>query len=79
MITQCANQLCSQPFRYFRGGKLFIVDVAPNARSANPSSQNRAPLRLEHLWLCERCAATMTIVIGQDRTSTVIRPVRNSN
>ena len=72
MITKCVNQLCSQPFRYFRGGRLFVVDVGSNAQSADLSTTDRAPLKLEHFWLCELCAATMTMVMGQDRTPTVI-------
>jgi hypothetical protein len=72
MITKCANQSCGQPFRYFRGGRLFIVDVGLNAQSIDSSTTDRAPLKLEHFWLCELCAETMTMVVGQDRTATVI-------
>jgi hypothetical protein len=72
MITKCANQSCSQPFRYFRGGKLFIVDVGSNGQSAGANATDRTPLKLEHFWLCELCSATMTLVLGQDRTATVI-------
>lgn len=65
MITKCANQMCGQPFLFFRGGKLFIVDMRSNPQPGNPGTKDRAPQKLEHFWLCELCAATMTLVVGQ--------------
>jgi len=67
MITKCANELCGEPFLFFRGGKLFIVDVRSNPQPGNPSTADQAPQKLEHFWLCEHCAATMTLVVGQGR------------
>lgn len=72
MITKCANQLCGQPFLFFRGGKLFIVDVRSNPQPGNPNTADQAPQKLEHFWLCEQCAATMTLVVGQGSTPRVI-------
>jgi len=72
MITKCANQRCGQPFLFFRGGKLFIVDVRSKPQPGNPSTPDQAPQKLEHFWLCEQCAATMTLVVGQGKTPRVI-------
>lgn len=72
MITKCANPECSQPFRVFRGGKLFIVEVGLNRQSANPNSTGRAQRKLEHFWLCKQCATTMTLVVEQGRTPAVM-------
>src|SRR5271157_118805 len=72
MITKCANQRCGQPFLYFRGGKLFIVDARSNLQPGNSSTPDQAPQKLEHFWLCEHCAATMTLVVGQGKTPRVI-------
>ena len=72
MITKCANPVCSQPFLYFRGGKLFIVDVGSNPQSADPSTTDRGPRKLEHFWLCEHCAPTMTVVVGPGKAPIVI-------
>ncbi len=72
MITKCANQMCGQPFLFFRGGKLFIVDVRSNPQPVNPGTTEQAPQKLEHFWLCEHCAATMTLVVGQGRAPRVI-------
>jgi hypothetical protein len=72
MITKCANQMCGQPFLFFRGGKLFIVDVRSEPQPGNPSTADQAPQKLEHFWLCEQCAPTMTLVVGQGRTPRLI-------
>ena len=72
MITKCANQMCGQPFLFFRGGKLFIVDVHSNPQPGNPSTKDQAPQKLEHFWLCEHCAATMTLVVGKGKTPRII-------
>jgi len=72
MITHCANQKCGEPFLFFRGGKLFIVDGRSNPSAGNLSDPHQAPHKLQHFWLCEHCAATMTLVVGQGRTARVI-------
>ena len=73
MITKCANFGCREPFRYFRGGKLFIVDSRSN-RPAN-DLDTIPPHQLEHFWLCERCSATMTLVVEAGHTPIVVSMV----
>jgi len=72
MITKCANELCGEPFLFFRGGKLFIVDVRSGPQPGGPGTADQASQKLEHFWLCEHCAATMTVVVGQGSTPRVI-------
>ena len=73
MITKCVNQKCGQPFLVLRpGAKLFIMDVPSNPQPGGPGATDQGPRKLEHFWLCERCAATMTLVVGQGRTPGVI-------
>jgi len=71
VISRCANPSCGEPFVYFRGGKLFILDAGPIMQSEGAGTTDR-PHRREHFWLCGDCAPTMTIVIGQSGTPAVI-------
>ena len=72
MITNCANPKCGQPFLYLRpGARLFIVDVPSNPQGS-PGTADQGPRKLEHFWLCEHCAATMTLVLAQGSTPCVI-------
>jgi hypothetical protein len=63
MISKCANPECSAPFRYLRDGKLFRVNWGLlESASAAQNDSDKPWHRLEHFWLCGRCAATMTLV-----------------
>jgi hypothetical protein len=49
MIATCANPSCNVPFRYFRSGKIFVLD----ANDVDPGSGNRFPKRrIEYFGLC---------------------------
>jgi len=52
MLSKCANPTCSNTFRYFREGKLFLID------SEAKSSKSRS---LQYFWLCPTCCRNMTI------------------
>jgi hypothetical protein len=63
MISKCANPECSVPFRYLRDGKLFRVDLEHlTSRHTGQHDSDKAGHRMEHFWLCGRCASTMTLV-----------------
>jgi hypothetical protein len=66
MIAKCANFSCSTPFRYLHEGRLFRFE----ADAAGDSG--RAGRRVEHFWLCERCARTLTLEFCEGRV--VMRP-----
>lgn len=65
MISKCANPACSASFRYLHEGKLyqferkkneeirFLQEVDPGARKSSGG--------IEFFWLCDDCAATMTL------------------
>jgi len=65
MVSKCANPECSTPFLYFRHGRLFRVEVQPSrerGESLEADLSVRKPeRRIEFFWLCEECAATMTL------------------
>jgi len=79
MVTKCANPACGEPFRYLRGGKLFLVDLLRS--SAGPGNgrpvthQNRTA---EYFWLCDQCCSMLTVVVdrnGKAAVGRVSRPV----
>ncbi len=70
MIAKCANPDCNAPFRYLREGRIFQVDRdAAGRHIVGPFliSDNGAPHRLEHFWLCGVCARTLTLAIDPER------------
>ena len=68
MLSKCANPECSTPFRYLRDGKLFRIDLdEPENTVADPIGVRKPWHRVEHFWLCGRCALTMTLVADKGR------------
>ena len=67
MVTKCANPLCDSPFRYFRGGKLFLVDASRHMASVlQEESTKKTKRKAEHFWLCDRCCSQMAIDLDND-------------
>lgn len=65
MLSKCANSSCSNPFLYLHNGKLFRMDVV--IESESPRSSGRRPSRrAEFFWLCNECAATLTLSYRDD-------------
>jgi hypothetical protein len=56
MVNHCANPACKKQLHYLRDGKVFLF-------SAKKSSENssKLPNRLEHYWLCGKCAKQWTL------------------
>jgi hypothetical protein len=76
MLSKCFNPQCSATFHRMGQGRLFRMDFTEAARkSALPGRGHAdqevvAALRckshpVEHFWLCENCAATMTIALSK--------------
>ena len=60
MVSKCANPSCKRSFRYFRGGKLFLVDQ----HGSTPVSERgfgEQEHEKEYFWLCGTCAPSMTL------------------
>lgn len=63
MLHKCANPTCLNPFRKLSEGKLFLVEMGsgdPISRARN-RGDGRASHRIEHFWLCNDCAAVLTL------------------
>ena len=59
MLTKCANPACDASFRYLRDGRVFKIE---RPASGTPNiADKKQPHLVEHFWLCERCAAQMTL------------------
>lgn len=72
MLSKCLNPHCSESFQYLGQGRLFRIDFSEADRkhaTATMGNEIVAYVRrkahpMEHFWLCERCAATMTIELS---------------
>lgn len=64
MLSKCANPMCSNVFRYFHEGKLYLSNAKAH------SSPSRV---LECFWLCSSCCRDMTIQIDHDHAVAVFR------
>lgn len=66
MLSKCANPGCSAAFLYLSRGKLFRWETSSAANGngrtfgTDPQAQSTAR-RIEFFWLCEDCAASMTL------------------
>jgi hypothetical protein len=81
MVSKCANPECQKPFRYLRHGRLFRMEVQPGMeRGAGLEGDLKARLpvrRIEFYWLCEECAATMTLNV-REGIGVALRPQAGS-
>ncbi len=59
MLSKCANPGCPAPFRYLHQGKLFRLDTGSEHPAGQPSE--KGVRHLEFFWLCEECAARVTL------------------
>lgn len=74
MLGKCANPTCNVPFRYLRGGKLYLVDLAPpRAEKVDPFDRHQ-PRRATYFWLCEHCATIMSVAVNSEGTA-VVQPM----
>jgi hypothetical protein len=76
MIATCANPACNVPFRYFRSGKIFMLD----ANDVGPKSRTDPPKRrIEYFWLCGECAPAMLLMRTTDGAVTICESSRSSD
>jgi len=68
MLSKCANAQCFTPFLYLHEGKLFRLEVAHSktgqdeGNGQNGNGRRGQLPRLEYFWLCDSCAARLTVV-----------------
>lgn len=62
MVSKCANPQCGAAFLYLHQGKLFRIETDAGWPQDPPDPSARKPIRrLEYFWLCDDCAAQMTL------------------
>jgi hypothetical protein len=66
MVSKCANPACLARFHYLHQGRIFNLET--DAVSSDRKSSGIR--RIEHFWLCERCAETLTVVIENGAVNT---------
>jgi len=74
MLSKCANPSCSNHFLYLHEGKLFRLDVGVDPGSNSDFQEQQR--RVEFFWLCESCAANMTVVFTRGK-GVKVRPFRS--
>ena len=79
MLSKCANPSCSNQLIYLREGKIFVME-----HSSHPKLWPEGPVptrttsRLEHFWLCGRCAENFTLVYHEERGVEVVAKPQKS-
>jgi len=69
MVSKCLNPHCSAIFKYFGRGRLFRIDYTEESRRFAMAGKKLVPsIRskanpIEHFWLCEECATTITVAL----------------
>lgn len=74
MLSKCANPACSNIFLYLHQGKLFRLDT-DTLQLEGDSSSRQPRARMEFFWLCDNCAAQMTVVFKKGK-GVMVRPFR---
>src|SRR5713226_3439634 len=71
MLSKCSNPGCSATFRRLQTGKLFRFDSL-NRRPSRDGSTPKSPRGVEFFWLCEVCAAKVTLVSNSTEGTRVV-------
>ena len=62
MLSKCANPGCAATFLYLHQGKLFRLDTSSADVASATSAETKKPSRrVEFFWLCQQCAAELTL------------------
>lgn len=62
MLSKCANPGCPATFLYLHEGKLFRLDTNVEVLARIPVREvTRPSRRVEFFWLCDECAAELTL------------------
>src|SRR5437667_3565018 len=61
MLHKCASPGCSQPFKYFRHGKLFSFEMESHSGIPEKPTKSR-----KVLWLRGKCVRRMTLKFGKE-------------
>lgn len=82
MISKCANPRCRARFLYMHSGKLFRFEKEPKEDTQplmgfDPTVRKHSQ-GVEFFWLCEKCAAQMTLTYrkGSGVTALPLTPLK---
>jgi hypothetical protein len=70
MVSKCLNPHCSATFKYLGRGRLFRIGSSEAERKSLLAGKKfvgsiRSKANpIEHFWLCEKCATTMTVALS---------------
>ena len=65
MLSNCANPLCSAPFRTLKKGRLVVLDLRQPALNGTLTEADVKDF--EPFWLCENCCDRFTILVKPGR------------
>ena len=80
VLNKCANPACNAQFRYLHQGKLFEVEIK-YAESPGSGGQTKAVHgkgHAERCWLCDDCAAHVTLRFDSQRGEVMVSSFRSS-
>jgi len=66
VLSKCANPVCLARFHYLHEGRIFNLEMGPVASDSNGSPTHR----IEHFWLCARCAQTLSVALENGAVTT---------
>ena len=73
MLSKCANPGCAATFLYLHQGKLFRLDTSIEVvAGTSPAETKRPSRRVEFFWLCQACAAELTLGYKKGTGITVV-------
>ncbi|HYM06264.1 MAG TPA: hypothetical protein VEU11_06855 [Terriglobales bacterium] len=73
MLSKCANPGCPATFLYLHQGKLFRLDTSVEILASAPVHEaKKASRRIEFFWLCNQCAAELTLGYQKGTGITVV-------
>jgi hypothetical protein len=80
VLNKCANPSCSAQFRYLHQGKLFEVEIqyAESPTSGGQTKAVNGKGHAERCWLCDDCAAHITLRFDARRGAIMVSSFRGS-
>jgi transposase-like protein len=80
VLNKCANPVCSNQFRYLHQGKLFEVEVQYNESQSSDgeTKPGNGKGHVERCWLCDQCAANITLRFDARRGAVMVSSLRSS-
>ena len=80
MLKKCANPQCTESFTHLGQGRLFRVQrKGPRLVDSNLDATKERPAAMEHFWLCDECAGTMTVAVDRKQVVRVIPIARTQH